>query len=158
MQAAFAPGALPGPGLPGPGRAGGLGGWVRARRSRATDGLAANRTNGKARRHRGGALMAAREGSRAVTRPGQLGPLQFPAYLGMPVWQFERARAAGLIPPPDTKAGKWSAAVAAAVLARVAEIKAAAGEVPDLGAVRAAAYLPRRLGAEVTGEPVEQLR
>src|SRR5260370_41814431 len=75
----------------------------------------------------------------------------------MRVWQSERARAAGVMRPPDTKAGKWSAAVAAAVRARVAEIKAAAGEVPDLGAVRAAAYLTRRLGAEVTGEAVEEL-
>jgi hypothetical protein len=47
--------------------------------------------------------------------------------------------------------------VAGAALARAGEIRAAAGSVPDLGAVRAAEVLSVRLGAVVTGNGVEEL-
>lgn len=47
--------------------------------------------------------------------------------------------------------------VADAALARIEEIRAEAGSVPDLGAVRAAELLTERLGVEVTGDGVAEL-
>jgi hypothetical protein len=47
--------------------------------------------------------------------------------------------------------------VADDALARIDQIRAAAGSVPDLGAVRAAEVLSVRLGAVVTGNGVEEL-
>ena len=46
---------------------------------------------------------------------------------------------------------------AAAALARAAQIREAAGSVPDLGAVRAAGVLSGRLGVAVTADGVEEL-
>ncbi len=85
------------------------------------------------------------------------GPVQLAAYLGLEQWQFARARTTGLIPGPDRSRGRWSAAAAAAVLVRVAQIRQAAGSVPDLGAVRAAEVLSGRLGLAVTVDGVEEL-
>jgi hypothetical protein len=91
-----------------------------------------------------------------VTRP-DYGPVQLAAYLGLERWQLSRARQAGLIPEPDRARGRWSAATAAAALARAGQIRAAAGSVPDLGAVRAAGVLSGRLGVAVTADGVEEL-
>jgi hypothetical protein len=85
------------------------------------------------------------------------GPVQLAGYLGLLQFQFDRARADGLIPPPDRARGRWSASIADDALARVAEIRAAAGTVPDFGAVRAAEELSKRLGIAVTGHGVEEL-
>jgi hypothetical protein len=85
------------------------------------------------------------------------GPVQLTALLGLEVWQFARARQAGLIPCPDRPRNRWSAQVADAALARAGEIRQAAGSVPDLGAVRAAEVLSARLGAVVTGDGVAEL-
>jgi hypothetical protein len=85
------------------------------------------------------------------------GPVQLAVYLGLEQWQFARARATGLIPDPDRPRGRWSAGVAAVVLVRAGQIRAAAGSVPDLGAVRAAEFLAGRLGAAVTPDGVEEL-
>jgi hypothetical protein len=85
------------------------------------------------------------------------GPVQLAVFLGLEQWQFARARQAGLIGGPDLARGRWSAAAAAAALARAAQIQAAAGSVPDLGAVRAAGVLSERLGVAVTADGVEEL-
>ena len=50
-----------------------------------------------------------------------------------------------------------AAQIADAALAHIGVIRAAAGIVPDLGAVRAADVLSRRLGVEVTADGVEEL-
>src|SRR6185437_10977785 len=83
------------------------------------------------------------------------GPVQLAVFLGLEQWQFARARQAGLIGGPDRARGRWAAAAAA--LARAAQIRAAAGSVPDLGAVRAAGVLSGRLGVAVTADGVEEL-
>jgi hypothetical protein len=85
------------------------------------------------------------------------GPVQLAAYLGLEQWQFARARAIGLIPDPDRPRGRWSGGVAAVVLVCAGQIRAAAGLVPDLGAVRAAEVLAGRLGVAVTPDGVEEL-
>jgi hypothetical protein len=92
-----------------------------------------------------------------VTARRYYGPVQLATYLGLEQWQFSRAREAGVIPGPDRPRGRWSAEVADAALARTDQIRAAAGSVPDLGAVRAAEVLSVRLGAVVTGNGVEEL-
>ena len=91
-----------------------------------------------------------------MTRPGY-GPVQLAAYLGLERWQLSRARQAGLVGGPDLARGRWSAAAADAALARAGQIRQAAGSVPDLGAVRAAAVLSERLGVPVTADGVEEL-
>ena len=85
------------------------------------------------------------------------GPVQLAAHLGLERWQLSRAVQAGLVPGPDRAGGRWSAAAAAAALARAGQIRAAAGSVPDLGAVRAAGVLSFRLGVPVTADGVEEL-
>jgi len=85
------------------------------------------------------------------------GPVQLAGYLGLERWQLSRAVQAGLVGRPDLARGRWSAAAAAAALARAALIREAAGSVPDLGAVRAAGVLAARLGVPVTADGVEEL-
>jgi len=85
------------------------------------------------------------------------GPVQLAGYLGLPQWQFDRARNSGDIPAPDRSGGRWSAAIAAEALARIDEIRAAAGSIPDVGAVRAAEILSGRLGLVVTPDGIAEL-
>jgi hypothetical protein len=85
------------------------------------------------------------------------GPVQLAAHLGLERWQLSRAMQAGLVDGPDRAAGCWSAAAAAAALARVGQTRAAAGSVPDLGAVRAAGVLSFRLGVPMTADGVAEL-
>ena len=92
-----------------------------------------------------------------MTAPRRFGPVQLATYLGLEQWQLGRAVADGLIPGPDRSRGRWSAPIADAALARIGVIRAAAGSIPDLGAVRAADVLSRRLGLEVTADGVEEL-
>jgi hypothetical protein len=92
-----------------------------------------------------------------VTAHKDYGPIQLATFLGLAQWQLDRALDAGLIPRPDTPRGRWSAAVAAAALARAGDIRAAAGSIPDLGATRAAELLAGRLGITVTGDGVAEL-
>ena len=92
-----------------------------------------------------------------MTAPRRFGPVQLATYLGLEPWQLGRAVADGLIPGPDRSRGRWSAPLADAALASIAVIRAAAGSIPDLGAVRAADVLSRRLGLDVTADGVEEL-
>ncbi|WP_435891541.1 integrase core domain-containing protein [Nonomuraea angiospora] len=62
------------------------------------------------------------------------GPNQLCDALALKRWQFERAKAAGLIPRP-APAG-WPAPVVAELVEQAAEIEAAAGTMPDVGAHR----------------------
>ena len=66
------------------------------------------------------------------------GPVQLAAYLRLERRQLSRAVQSGLVGGPDLAGGRWSAAAAAAALARAALIREAAGSGPDLGTVRAA--------------------
>ena len=85
------------------------------------------------------------------------GPVQLADHLGLARWQLDRALADGLIPGPDRPRGRWSATIADAALAGIEAIRAAAGPVPDLGAVRAAEVLSGRLGFAMTADGVEEL-
>ncbi|MFE9341320.1 hypothetical protein [Streptomyces sp. NPDC007063] len=89
--------------------------------------------------------------------PSIFGPQQFPDYLGLHRWQFDRAVQAGVIPPPDRARGRWSRAAVDAVRARLEDVRAAVGEVPDVGAERAAAYLAERLRVAVSPDAVAEL-
>jgi hypothetical protein len=80
--------------------------------------------------------------------PGGYGPQQLQDELGLHVFQFDRAVAAGLIPPRDAARG-WSAATIAGLTGRAVQIRAAVGSTPDLGAVRAAELLSERFGIDV---------
>ncbi len=96
-------------------------------------------------------------GPPAVQRHTDYGPVQLADLLGLHPWQLSRTLADGLIPGPDRARGRWSARLAQAALAQADAIRAAAGSVPDLGAVRAAEVLSARLGTEVTGDGIEEL-
>jgi hypothetical protein len=86
----------------------------------------------------------------------EYGPVQLAEFLGLERWQLDRALAGSLIPSPDTR-GKWPAAVAQEAAARLKDIRAAIGNIPDLGAMRAAEILTRRLGTPVTSDAVAEL-
>jgi hypothetical protein len=90
-------------------------------------------------------------------RRADYGPVQLAALLGLEQWQLSRALDDGLIPGPDRPRGRWSAQLADTALAQADAIRAAAGTVPDLGAVRAAGVLSARLGLAVTGDGIEEL-
>jgi hypothetical protein len=89
--------------------------------------------------------------------PRQYGPVQLAGLLGLGRWQLDRALTDGLIPGPDTWNGKWPSAVAREAVARLKDIRAAVGGIPDLGAVRAAEVLTERLGIPVTSDGVTEL-
>lgn len=88
---------------------------------------------------------------------GPYGPTQLADRLDLARFQFDRARAAGIIPEPDRSKGRWSAAAAANLAQRIDEIRSAAGTVPDLGAVRAAEVLSERLGVTITCDAIPEL-
>jgi hypothetical protein len=92
-----------------------------------------------------------------VTRQAGYGPVQLASFLGLETWQFARARAAGLIPGPDRPRGRWSDQAAAEARSRIGDIVAGAGQIPDLGAWRAAEILSARLGVIVTADGVAEL-
>jgi hypothetical protein len=92
-----------------------------------------------------------------TTKRRDYGPVQLSEYLGLTRWQLERALADGLILPSDRSRGRWSASIAEDALARIDDIKAAAGSIPDVGVFRAAEELTKRLGITVTEDGVAEL-
>ena len=117
-------------------------------KGRAGCGVAPRRA-GAGRRRAG---RGERAGGRAVTAPRRFGPVQLATYLGLEQWQLARAVADGLIPGPDRSRSPRSAPIADTALANIGVIRAAAGSIPDLGAVRAAGVLSARLGLQVTAD------
>lgn len=93
----------------------------------------------------------------SVKTPSSFGSRQFSVFLGIPEWQFERAVRIGQVPGPDRARRRWSRAAAEATRERLAQITAAAGAVPDMGASRAAEYLTDRLGADITADAVAEM-
>jgi hypothetical protein len=87
----------------------------------------------------------------------EYGPVQLAGFLGLGRWQLDRALTDSLIPGPDTRSGKWSSVVAQEAAARLKDIRAVVGGIPDLGAVRAAEVLAERLGIPVTSDGVAEL-
>ncbi|MQS14644.1 hypothetical protein F7Q99_20820 [Streptomyces kaniharaensis] len=85
------------------------------------------------------------------------GPEVLRRRLGLVRWQFDEARERGLIPEPDTDGHAWSAAVEAELRARAAEITAALGAVPRVGASKAALVLGHATGLPVAAEDVRRL-
>lgn len=90
------------------------------------------------------------------TAAAGLSRVQLAAALGLAPWQWARARRDGLIPAADL-GDRWSQAIADDLAPAAAGIRAAAGELPDLGAHRAAEVLAARLGIPVTADGVEEL-
>ncbi|OLT12937.1 hypothetical protein BJF79_03290 [Actinomadura sp. CNU-125] len=88
---------------------------------------------------------------------GHYGPVQLCDQLGIDRFQFDRARAAGIIGDPDRSKGRWSAAVATELKDQIDEIRAVAGTIPDLGAVRAAEVISARLGITITCDAIPEL-
>lgn len=101
--------------------------------------------------------MATAKNAKTPAKPKDYGPIQAPNALGMPMWQFERAVKAGLIPPADPATGRWSADAVLTALAEVEQIKAAVGSQPDVGASRAAEMLSERFGIEVHSDVMLEL-
>ena len=85
------------------------------------------------------------------------GPVQLADHLGLARWQLDRALAGGLIPGPDRPRRRWPAAAADTALAGIEAIRAAAGTIPDVGAVRAAEILSGRLGFAMTADRAGEL-
>jgi hypothetical protein len=82
---------------------------------------------------------------------------QLAAKLDLARWQLRLAQERGLVPPPDLEGGRWSAAVAAETAGRAAQIRAALGEDPPVGAVKAAERLAVRVGLDVEPADIEVL-
>jgi len=82
---------------------------------------------------------------------------QLAAELDLARWQMRLARERGLIPPPDLEGGRWSAAVAEQIAGHAAQIRAALGEDPPIGAVKAAQRLAVRVGLDVEPADIEVL-
>ncbi|WP_405802550.1 hypothetical protein [Streptomyces sp. NBC_01187] len=89
--------------------------------------------------------------------PSSFGPRQLAEHLGIPEWQFDRARRLDRVPAPDRARGRWSRATVEDIAPRLDEVVEAAGSVPDMGAVRAAEHLTQRLGMDVTPDAVAEL-
>ncbi|WP_017623998.1 hypothetical protein [Nocardiopsis chromatogenes] len=87
-----------------------------------------------------------------------LGPVQLGRFIGLERWQMERAVDRGLVPAPDTEDGKWSRRAAAALRERAADLRAAVGDHPGHGSVRAAGVLAERTGLDVRRDDVLDLR
>lgn len=85
------------------------------------------------------------------------GPEVLRRRLGLVRWQFDEARERGLIPEPDVDGRAWSAAVEAGLRAGAAELTAALGAVPRVGAGKAAIALGHTTGLPVTAEDVRIL-
>ncbi|MFF0526576.1 hypothetical protein ACFYTC_48490 [Actinomadura nitritigenes] len=91
-------------------------------------------------------------------RLSSFGPLQLADHLGVPHWWWlDRARRLGLVDGPDRADGRWSADAAERIHERLAELRPKVGELPDLGASRAADVLAERLGVEVSPSTVREL-
>ena len=74
-----------------------------------------------------------------MSRRRGYGPIQLATALGLPQWQLQRARDAGLIPPPDPATGRWAQTVIPDSVEEFRDqLRAATGSVPDVGAVRVA--------------------
>lgn len=70
--------------------------------------------------------------SRARRQLRDYGPIQLADRLGLARWQVDRALGDDLIPRPDVHGGRWSARVVEDACARVDDIRAAVGSVPDV--------------------------
>jgi hypothetical protein len=94
----------------------------------------------------------------AKTKPlRDYGPVQLGDRLGLARFQIDRALAEGLVPQPDETGGRWPAAVVDELAARGEEIRVSVGQIPDVGAGRAAEVLTERLGVNVDPDTVLEL-
>lgn len=102
-------------------------------------------------------LLRAAAGGGAVSRAVRsYGPRQFPAELGLQLWEFARALETGLIPAAGED-GRWPAAVVEDARGRLEQIRERVGDLPDCGATRAAAAMAERLGVAVLPSTVREL-
>lgn len=91
----------------------------------------------------------------AATAPDSYGPFQLANTLGLGQHQITRAVTDGMIPAP--KNGRWSAEDVEALRSRVAQIREQVGELPDLGARRAAEFLAERFAMEIAAHAIVEL-
>lgn len=96
-------------------------------------------------------------GGRKAAPGRSFGPVQLAQWLGLKSWQVPRAVQHGVISPPDVDAKRWSYAVAQTLPDRVEEIRAAVGDHPGLGSIKAAEHLSLRLEREVERVDVQAL-
>ena len=79
------------------------------------------------------------------------------AKLGLAGWQMRLAREHELLPEPDLAGGRWSAHLAAECAGRIEPIRAAFGDEPPIGAVRAALRVAARVRLDVERADIEIL-
>lgn len=85
-----------------------------------------------------------------------LSPSALAAHLGIAEWQVKRGERDHILPPRDRSKG-WSADLVDQLTARAGEIRAAIGDVQDMGGYGAAMYFSERFGVEVQGDAVREL-
>jgi hypothetical protein len=89
-------------------------------------------------------------------KPRDYGPRQFPDAIGLTGWEFARALDDGIIPHAGAN-GRWPADVVDDARERITEIRNKIGDVPDLGASRAAEVIADRLGTDVDPDTIVEL-
>ncbi|MBW8486143.1 hypothetical protein [Actinomadura parmotrematis] len=77
--------------------------------------------------------------------------------LGLAPWQFRLAREHDLIPPPDPATGRWTGSAADRFADRAADIVGRFGDVPPIGAEKAAQRLAARVRTDVERSDIEVL-
>ncbi|MER5970472.1 hypothetical protein ABT112_12175 [Streptomyces sp. NPDC002055] len=105
----------------------------------------------------GSSSSAGGTGGHKAARGRDFGPVQLARWLGLENWQVPRAVQQGVIPPPDVDAKRWSYAVATTLPDRVEEIRAAVGDHPGLGSIKAAEHLSLRVQRDVERVDVQTL-
>lgn len=88
-------------------------------------------------------------------RQDSYGPMQAPAYLGIPQWKFQAAVHHGLIPKPTH--GRWPARVIETAARRLDDILDAVGNQHPIGATRAAQRLAERTGLDIEADDLATL-
>ncbi|MET7621924.1 hypothetical protein [Streptomyces sp. NPDC005408] len=101
--------------------------------------------------------VTAGTGGAKATKGRVFGPVQLAKWLGLENWQVPRAVQHGLIPPPDVDDKRWSHTVASTLPGRVEEIRAAVGDHPGLGSIKAAEHLSQRTQLDVERVDVQTL-
>ncbi|MEU5883396.1 hypothetical protein [Spirillospora sp. NPDC047279] len=92
-----------------------------------------------------------------ITGQNEYGLRQMATKLGLSTWQVRLAREHGLLPEPDIAGRRWSAALAAESDGRTERIRAAFGDEPPVGGLKAALRLAVRVALDVERADIEIL-
>ncbi|MFF0205982.1 hypothetical protein [Streptomyces sp. NPDC005017] len=96
-------------------------------------------------------------GSRRADKGRVFGPVQLAKWLGLENWQVPRGVQLGVIPPPDVDGKRWTETSAHTLPERIEEIRAAVGDHPGHGSIKAAEYLAERTKRDVERVDVHTL-